>query len=177
MIISVLLLFLFFILAAVLLFFIFLFLVPALKAQNINTSSLVFSRLEENTLLNIEETDLKKAKKIAVITSVDEDSPCNFTYDGIKDCSIYFNTFEKSGIYTNTCIGFGSCIKSCSKKAISVVNKCAQINDFCDGCGECLSSCPKSLISLIDRNSEEIKESRGKLFKFLSKCYRIFKIG
>ncbi|MCR5218356.1 hypothetical protein [Treponema sp.] len=176
MIVSILFLFLFLIVISALLFFIFLFLIPSLKAQNINTSSLVFSRLEENVLSTIQETPAEKAKKVAIIKS-EEGKAADFTYSGIKDCWIYFKSFEKGGIYKNNCIGFGSCIKSCTRNAIQLVNNNARITAFCDGCGECLSSCPKKLITLMERQkkSEESLQDKGKLFKLMKKWYRILR--
>ncbi|MBE6353898.1 hypothetical protein [Treponema sp.] len=175
MIVHILLSFLFILLITALLFFIFSFFIPSLKDQNVNTSSLVFSRLEENVLTGIKEPEMEKARYIAVIKTKKTADTQNFIYKGIQDCSIYFETFEKGGIYSSSCIGFGSCIKSCSRNAIIIRNNTAEITPFCDGCGECLSSCPKKLISLVDRNkiSEETSNNRGKLFKLLLKCYKI----
>lgn len=175
MIVHILLSFLFILLITALLFFIFLFLIPSLKDQNVNTSSLIFSRLEENVLKGIKEAETEKSRFTAVIKSKKTDVSRNFIYKGIQDCSIYFETFEKGGIYSSSCIGFGSCRKSCTRNAIIIKNGTAEITAFCDGCGECLNSCPKKLISLVDRNKISVETScnRGKLFKLLLKCYRI----
>lgn len=81
-----------------------------------------------------------------------------FDYIGIEDCGAIASlqgAGQKSCDYG--CLGFGSCVKSCCRGAITIENGIAVIDaDKCGGCGECVLVCPKNLIELVPRKTKYI---------------------
>ena len=63
---------------------------------------------------------------------------------------------RKAIIDTNLCVACGSCIKVCTKAAISVPHGAnAVINEMlCVGCGKCAKECPANVITLRERDNE-----------------------
>lgn len=58
-------------------------------------------------------------------------------------------------VIINKCVGCGKCIKACAYNAITLIDKCAEINaDACTLCGACVSTCPFEAI-LVRKDSVE----------------------
>lgn len=58
------------------------------------------------------------------------------------------------------CLGYGSCIKVCSRNAISIKDGIAVVDyEKCGGCGECEAVCPKKVIRIIPKK-----------YKYIVKC-------
>ena len=59
------------------------------------------------------------------------------------------------------CVGCGTCIKVCPKKAIDVPKGIYAVveRDLCVGCGLCKKACPASVIQIIAR--EYYKDEEG----------------
>jgi Na+-translocating ferredoxin:NAD+ oxidoreductase subunit B len=74
-------------------------------------------------------------------------------YDGLFDCHAAILAGNGHIVCADGCLGMGSCVASCSFRAISIdVNGIAVVNpDRCTGCGACVRSCPRSIITLIPR--------------------------
>lgn len=52
------------------------------------------------------------------------------------------------------CIAFGDCIKVCPVDALSLQNKCIQVNTKkCISCGQCVQACPRNLFEFIALDS------------------------
>lgn len=74
----------------------------------------------------------------------------DYTYTGIEDCqmaALVPNGGHKTCNFG--CLGFGSCVKVCDNKALSIVNGVAVVNpELCGACGKCTKVCPKNLIEI-----------------------------
>lgn len=73
-----------------------------------------------------------------------------YRYEGAQDCIAAAKLGGGDKMCPNGCIGLGTCVVSCSFRAIKMVNGMATV-DYrkCTGCGACVSNCPKHLIELI----------------------------
>ena len=62
-------------------------------------------------------------------------------------------------INKETCIGCGLCIKDCSRNAIELVNKKAEVDlSLCNECGHCVAVCPEASVSMPQYDENEIIE-------------------
>ncbi|MBP7562892.1 MAG: electron transfer flavoprotein subunit alpha [Candidatus Cloacimonetes bacterium] len=62
-------------------------------------------------------------------------------------------------VIINKCVGCGKCVKACAYNAITIVDKCAEINaDSCTLCGACVSSCPFEAIFVRKESYSVIKK-------------------
>jgi electron transport complex protein RnfB len=96
-------------------------------------------------------------KKMAVVCCAGSEDKVErtFTYDGILDCESAAILYGGNKACKYGCLGYGSCVKVCPFKAISmngimlpVVNK-----NRCTGCGKCLTVCPKGVIKLVPKSA------------------------
>ena len=74
-----------------------------------------------------------------------------YEYHGLSDCTMV-NMMQDGGPKSCNagCLGFGSCVKSCTFDAIHVVDGIATVDkEVCRPCGKCIAACPKHLIELI----------------------------
>lgn len=80
-----------------------------------------------------------------------EHSRQNYVYDGVEDCSIMaFIPGGGSKKCHHGCLGYGTCIKSCTFNAIHIENGIAVVDkEKCKACGKCVSVCPHHLIELV----------------------------
>lgn len=166
------------------LYFLFLVFIPSLKNENFSILNAVFSKEEEKfskrEMNFFDEAD----EKIAVVKSFEkeneEDEKLRFKYNGIADCSIFWETYGTKYFVEKGCIGFGSCAKKCLRNAISIQNGKAVVGIECNGCGKCVSVCPKNLISLVDKNQSDSSQmdltpKNKKLFQMYTKYTRMLK--
>ena len=103
------------------------------------------------------------------------------SFDG-QNCKSVAFALRAVESYKNVCLGYGDCIKSCERKAITLEKSGAVITTLCIGCGKCIHTCPKNLINLIPMDSSSFKSERTgkkiewpdkKGFKIWESCYRI----
>lgn len=78
-----------------------------------------------------------------------------YLYRGVQNCEAVQSLANGSKICLEGCLGLGSCIKACPRKAIRIINGVATV-DFtkCVGCGLCVDSCPRGLIRLIPYDAQ-----------------------
>jgi len=75
-----------------------------------------------------------------------------YQYEGYKDCVAAAKIYGGPRACGSGCLGYGTCIYSCSNHAISVAKGLAVINpDLCNGCGACISVCPTGVIHMLPR--------------------------
>lgn len=57
------------------------------------------------------------------------------------------------------CVACGSCVKVCSRGAITIKNGVIAIVDskLCVGCGLCAKTCPGALIDVVSRGNDDEK--------------------
>jgi Na+-translocating ferredoxin:NAD+ oxidoreductase RNF subunit RnfB len=71
-------------------------------------------------------------------------------YKGLKSCLAANSLSAGKSNCKYGCIGFGDCVKSCDRGAISICNGVAVIDrDLCGGCANCVTACPKGIIKVI----------------------------
>lgn len=176
MILRIFLIFLFLVLCGFLLYFIFGIFIPAVKNQIIENQDPVFSNVELNYVGTIDESKVHVSENRAVIDYGNKADISNnrLNYNGIKNCALFNSIYDTATEYTNTCIGFGDCIKVCPQEAIRIENDIAVITRNCCGCGNCISVCPKDIIKLVPENEIKKSFSEHKYFKFWKSCYKIF---
>ena len=78
-----------------------------------------------------------------------------YDYAGADDC-IAVSKLQGSGdkACAYGCLGYGSCVKVCSKNAITIENGVAVIDrGKCGGCGECAAVCPKKVIKIVPKEA------------------------
>ena len=80
-----------------------------------------------------------------------EHSRQNYVYDGVEDCSIMaFIPGGGSKKCHHGCLGYGTCVKTCTFNAIHIENGVAVVDkEKCKACGKCVSVCPHHLIELV----------------------------
>lgn len=135
--------------------FIFFIFLPAVESQGIPFSYPLFSENEiaPNILIRSETEDKKKNFKAFILCSKEKDyKKIRFDYKGEKSCTLFSSSFDSIYDCKYACIGFGDCVKVCSRGAIKIENNCAVVNNFCNGCGKCLKTCPKNIIQIISRS-------------------------
>lgn len=75
----------------------------------------------------------------------------DYQYIGIESCA-YAAKLPGSGPYACKygCLGYGSCARACSERAIRIIDKKAVVEEaLCVGCGRCIKACPHDLIQLV----------------------------
>ncbi len=109
-------------------------------------------------ILGVESAQVEE--KIAVVrcNGTKDVATDKYVYSGIEDCGA-IATLQGAGQKScgYGCLGFGSCIKVCSRGAISIENGIAVIDtEKCGGCGECVAACPKHLIEVVPKKTKYI---------------------
>ncbi len=95
-------------------------------------------------------------EKVAVVmcAGTNDSASLKYNYEGLDDCiavSRLQGGGEKNCGYG--CLGHGSCMKVCSRGAISMENGIAVVDkEKCGGCGECAEVCPKKVIKIVPKN-------------------------
>lgn len=176
MILRILLIFLFLILCGFLLYFLFGVFIPAVKSQIIPSQDPLFAEVELNYTANVDEQNVVVSDKVAFVENlhkIDEQSK-RLKYNGIKNCALFSSIYDTANEFSNTCVGFGDCIKVCPQEAIKIENNVAVITKNCCGCGECVDVCPKKLIKLVPKESVINSLSEQKYFKFWKSWYKMF---
>lgn len=70
-----------------------------------------------------------------------------YYYDGSQSCKASNRYYNGSKFCTSGCLGFGDCMKVCSRDAICIDKGVAVVNSAkCGGCGLCAKVCPNNLI-------------------------------
>lgn len=197
MIFTILIMILILIVISVVFAFIFEMLVTSLRSQNISFNKPIFSENEIRVRPSLMETyqDAGDTKAVVMCSAKRVKSEDRFVYDGPKSCALFLSLCDTEHDCKFGCIGFGDCLSSCSRHAISIENKTAVINYMCNGCGKCIDKCPKSIIKLVPANTEravfcsadfqeqtkcsdnlrETDISYGSnVFKYFKKFYRLF---
>lgn len=197
MIFSIFMMIFFLIFISIIFGFIFELLVPALRSQNVSFNKPIFSENEIRVRPSLMETykNAKDTKAVVLCSSRKTCSPFRFEYNGPKNCSLFLSLCDTEHDCKYGCIGFGDCIKACTRNAIVIENRTAVINNLCNGCGKCLEFCPKNIIKLIPSNTEKavfcsspfsqktdcsdnLKETEinygNNDFKFSKKLYKMF---
>jgi electron transport complex protein RnfB len=74
-------------------------------------------------------------------------------YDGLADCRAAVLCGNGSKTCADSCLGLGTCVRSCPFHALRINDNGVAIVDpeRCNGCGACIPSCPRAIISLIPR--------------------------
>lgn len=96
----------------------------------------------------------KSGKALAVIACAGDSRSVrpSFEYAGFRNCSAAASLYGGPRACGSGCLGYGSCIPSCPKGAITIKNGLAEIcPELCDGCGACVSACPTSVIRMLSR--------------------------
>lgn len=174
MIFSILFILLFLFTILFILVFLFGIMLLAMKSEKIGIQNPVFSPKEINYVVKQSDTIEPDLTKKAYIQpeKINDETKRRLVFDGLKNCALFFSTYESEFMNSISCAGFGDCISVCHQRSISIKNGIAVINETCDGCGACISVCPRKLISLIP--ASQIKEAEKKKdFKFWYNCYRI----
>lgn len=70
-----------------------------------------------------------------------------YLYNGINTCVYQAQLFKGAKMCDDGCLGYGTCLRACPERAITVANNVAFVDpDACISCGVCMSACPKNLI-------------------------------
>lgn len=177
--------------------FIFYILSPSLKKQEIPFENSLISETELLEKSSFEEFPAATENKAIVLCSPEKKcGEKRIDYNGPKNCALFFSAFDTEYNCKFICAGFGDCIKSCPRGALSIKNKTAVVSSLCNGCGKCIDSCPHKIIKLIPATTKKAAfcnspfsektecseflaekeilplDKRG--FKFWKKCYTIF---
>lgn len=176
MILRILFIFLFLVLCGFILYFIYGVFIPAVKHQIIESQDPMFSEVELNYVGNMEEPDIKVTSNRAVIDYGEKssDTEKRLEYNGIKSCALFNSIYDTAGENSNTCIGFGDCVKVCPQEAIKIEDNVAVITKNCCGCGKCMNICPKDIIRMVPKEEVSGSISEQKYFKFWKSCYKMF---
>lgn len=198
MISSILLTIVIILIVSAILFFLFNILFTSLKDQQINANDPLFSKEEVKfTTGSPEFRHINTGNKAVVLCSAKRDSnDKRFKYEGQQDCTLFKSIYGTESFCNEGCSGFGNCVRSCTRHAITIENGTAVINGTCNGCGLCVTVCPKNLIILVPVETKEYvlckcaegekngcsmcgKKSKIEInikkdYAFWEKCYRIF---
>ncbi len=95
-------------------------------------------------------------KKVAYVkcAGCSEVAKEKYEYNGIEDCFAASKILNGKKACQYGCLGLGSCVKACSRGAITIENGIAKIDaEKCGGCGACIKACPKGIITYVsDKN-------------------------
>lgn len=135
--------------------FIFHVLAPSLKRQDVPFER---SLISENEIRikpsQVEQYAPPNGRKAAVFCSAEKSRvKKRFVYSGPKSCALFHSLYDSEHDCKWSCIGFGDCVRSCSRGALFIENETAVVNELCNGCGKCIDSCPKSIIKLVPSES------------------------
>lgn len=135
--------------------FVFHVLSPSLRRQNVPFERTLVS--EGEIRIKPSQVELyapQNGKRAAVFCSPEKNCVRKqFDYSGPKSCALFHSLYDSERDCTWSCIGFGDCVRSCTRGALSVENETAVVNGLCNGCGKCIDSCPKSIIKLVPSES------------------------
>jgi ferredoxin len=136
--------------------FVFYILSPALKRQQIPFERPLVSESEVRIKPSEVEKYQKADRKRAIVFCSGEKNLVEkrFDYAGPKSCALFNSIFDGEADCKFGCLGFGDCVKECSRHAISVEGKIAVVNELCNGCGKCVSACPKKIIKIVSSSAE-----------------------
>lgn len=156
MIVTILLLVLFFIIMSFLVYFLVLMFPAVKKMTGVETNAL-FSVLEHDYSKLRKQETIKKSDKKAYVRCA-----CNKTFADKQQvkkigqsCSVICNIYGSLNDCKFSCIGMGDCAKACDREGIIIKDNCAIVTNLCNGCGKCVSVCPKNLISICDVNESK----------------------
>ncbi len=137
--------------------FIFEVLLPALKAQNVTLERTMFSESEIRIKpVFVEKYAKANGKKACVMCSSSKKvSARRFVYSAEKSCKMFDGVVDSEHDCRFGCIGFGDCMKSCTRGAITIINGTAVVNSLCNGCGKCIDRCPRKIIKLVPSTQEK----------------------
>ncbi len=86
-----------------------------------------------------------------------------YDYRGIEDCFAASKILNGKKACEFGCLGLGSCVKVCTRDAITIENGIANINpEKCGGCGACIKACPKGLIQYVTDDNKYIVDCMNK---------------
>lgn len=103
--------------------------------------------------VDVEETEPLCAK--VMCAGCNEKAKRKYIYIGANDCISAAKTSGGDKLCPGGCLGFGTCAKSCSFGAITVIDGVANVDAAkCRGCGTCVDVCPKHIIKLIPASAK-----------------------
>ena len=78
-------------------------------------------------------------------------------YDGLESCVAAMQLSGGKSSCSFGCLGFGDCVKACTRDAIEICNGVAHVNyDLCSGCGQCEKACPRNIIDIVPKRKHVI---------------------
>ena len=165
---------LFLIVVSAVVVFIFEVLLPALKAQNVTLERTMFSESEIRIKpIYVEKYAKANGKKACVMcSSAKKVSARRFVYSAEKSCKMFDGVVDSEHDCRFGCIGFGDCMKSCTRGAITIVNGTAVVNSLCNGCGKCIElealtadALKKRIDEALDSNEEIFAEKMNQVLE------------
>lgn len=184
MILKILIFVLLLIVISLLLYFLMQIFIPAVSKQIGSSENYFLSKFEHKFEKLENRAQSVKVTAKAFVDSLPPESLSDLklpSFDG-QNCKSVAFALRAVESYKNVCLGYGDCIKSCERKAITLEKSGAVITTLCIGCGKCIHACPKNLINLIPMDSSSFKSERTgkkiewpdkKGFKIWESCYRI----
>ena len=97
-----------------------------------------------------------------------EHSRKNYVYDGVEDCAMMaYIPGGGAKACTHGCLGYGTCVKSCTFGALRIVDGVAVVDpEACKACGKCVTVCPRHLIEMVPYDQKHLvrcsSSDRGK---------------
>ena len=105
-------------------------------------------------IMGMEATSAVRMRAQVMCSGTSEKAKKKYIYRGFPDCISAATLGGGDKLCPNGCIGLGTCVRSCSFDAISVIDGVAYVDYAkCRGCGVCVAACPKGLIELIPYDS------------------------
>ena len=104
-------------------------------------------------------------KKVAFVRCAGSEgiAEVKYSYEGNMDCYSASKIAGGQKACQYSCLGYGTCLSSCSFGAISIKDNLAYIDfDRCKGCGQCVESCPKNVISIVSKKDKYIVKCQNK---------------
>jgi Na+-translocating ferredoxin:NAD+ oxidoreductase subunit B len=79
-----------------------------------------------------------------------------FTYEGPRDCAAADGVIGGYKTCRYGCLGFGDCVRSCPRNAISMnENGLPDVDPVrCDACGLCVAACPRAILFLAPEKND-----------------------